>query len=91
MENFRSLKATYYRIALDFVEIYKKDCDMNSINLDIHKEEKAVELFAENIMTAGETFLEKPLETPFIPTWNRVESAKPGFMKRLKTAVESYN
>ncbi len=91
MENFRSLKATYYRIALDFVEIYKKDCDMNSINLDIHKEEKAVELFAENIMNAGEAFLEKPLETPFIPTWNRVESAKPGFMKRLKAAVESYN
>ena len=91
MENFRTLKATYYRIALDFVEIYKKDCEMNSINLDIHKEEKAVELFAENVMKAGEAFLDKPLETPFIPTWNRIESAKPGFLKRLKKAVESYN
>ena len=91
MENFRTLKATYYRIALDFVEIYKKDCEMNSINLDIHKEEKAVELFAENVMKAGEAFLDKPLETPFIPTWNRIESAKPGFMKRLKKAVESNN
>ena len=47
--------------------------------------------FAENVMKAGEAFLDKPLETPFIPTWNRIESAKPGFVKRLKKAVESNN
>ena len=67
IETFRSLKATYFRTALDFVEIYKKDCDMNSIEFDIDKEERAVELFAENIMKAGETFLDKPLQTPLLP------------------------
>ncbi|MEP4299592.1 MAG: glycosyl transferase, partial [Paraglaciecola sp.] len=76
-ETFRTLKATYYRIALDFVETYHNDAIMNGLNLDIHSEEKAVELFAGNIMTAGESFLDNPMETPFIPSWNRVVSAMP--------------
>jgi glucosyl-3-phosphoglycerate synthase len=35
-ETFRSLKATYYRIALDFVETYHNDAVMNGLSLDIH-------------------------------------------------------
>ena len=58
MSIFRSLKATYYREALDFVQIYKKDAMMNSFEIDVHEEETAVELFAKNIMTAGQIFLE---------------------------------
>lgn len=88
---FRSLKATYYRIALDFVETYHNDAIMNGLNLDIHQEEKAVELFARNIMKAGKTFLDTPMETPFIPSWNRVISAKPDILKRLYDAVEEDN
>lgn len=87
-ETFRSLKATYYRIALDFVETYHNDAIMNGLNLDIHSEEKAVELFARNIMTAGESFLDNPMETPFIPSWNRVVSAMPDVLDQLKDAVE---
>jgi glucosyl-3-phosphoglycerate synthase len=87
-ESFRSLKATYYRIALDFVETYHNDAIMNGLDLDIHSEEKAVELFAENIMKAGESFLDNPMETPFIPSWNRVVSAMPNVLERLKEAVE---
>ncbi|MFT2090811.1 glycosyl transferase [Paraglaciecola sp. 2405UD69-4] len=87
-ESFRSLKATYYRIALDFVETYHNDAIMNGLNLDIHNEEKAVELFARNIMTAGESFLDNPMETPFIPSWNRVVSAMPDVLDELKDAVE---
>ena len=41
-ETFRTLKATYYRIALDFVETYHNDAIMNGLQLDIHAEEKAV-------------------------------------------------
>lgn len=85
---FRSIKATYYRIALDFVETYYNDALMNGLSLDIHSEEKAVEMFAENIMKAGDAFLEHPMERPFIPTWNRVTSAIPDFLTRLKDAVE---
>lgn len=87
-ETFRSLKATYYRIALDFVETYHNDALMNGLDLDIHSEEKAVELFAQNIMKAGESFLDNPMETPFIPSWNRVVSAVPNVLERLKEAVE---
>jgi len=88
-ETFRSLKATYYRIALDFVETYHNDAVMNGLTLDIHSEEKAVELFAENIMKAGEAFLVRPMERPFIPSWNRVISAVPDVLEQLREAVEA--
>jgi glucosyl-3-phosphoglycerate synthase len=87
-ELFRSLKATYYRIALDFVETYHNDAVMNGLTLDIHAEEQAVELFAENIIKAGEAFFENPMERPFIPSWSRVISAIPDVLEQLKNAVE---
>ncbi|MBN7795141.1 glycosyl transferase [Parahaliea mediterranea] len=90
-ETFRSLKATYYRIALDFVETYHNDAVMNGLTLDIHNEEKAVELFAQNIMKAGEAFLDRPMERPFIPSWSRVQSAIPDILERLLDAVERDN
>ncbi len=86
-ESFRSIKATYYRVALDFIETYASDATINGLTLDIHKEEQAVELFAQNIVTAGKTFLENPMETPFIPSWNRVTSALPGVLDELRAAV----
>ncbi|MEM6581245.1 MAG: glycosyl transferase [Pseudomonadota bacterium] len=88
-ETFRSLKATYYRIALDFVETYHNDALMNGLTLDIHSEEKAVELFAQNIMKAGEAFLARPMERPFIPSWNRVISAMPDVLQQLRDAVHA--
>ena len=88
-ETFRSLKATYYRIALDFVETYHNDAVMNGLSLDVHNEEKAVELFAENVMKAGEAFLDRPMERPFIPSWSRVISAVPDILEQLRDAVET--
>ncbi|WP_426358923.1 glycosyl transferase [Pseudocolwellia sp. HL-MZ19] len=88
-EKFRTLKATYYRIALDYVETYRHDALMNGLKLDLHSEEKAVEMFAENILEAGHTFLEQPMETPFIPSWNRVISAMPDVLAQIKEAVEA--
>jgi glucosyl-3-phosphoglycerate synthase len=90
-EKFRTLKATYYRIALDYVETYRNDAMMNGLTLDIHNEEKAVEMFAQNILTAGNTFLDQPMDTPFIPSWNRVVSAIPDILSQLKEAVELDN
>ena len=87
-ETFRAIKATYFRIALDFVETYYNDAQMNGLSLDIHAEEAAIELFAENILNAGHHFLENPMETPFIPSWNRVDSALPDLPQELITAVE---
>lgn len=88
-ETFRTIKASYFRIALDFVETYRNDAIINGLTLDIHAEESAVELFAENIIKAGNRFLEKPMETPFIPTWNRVMSAIPDILPQLHAAVEA--
>ena len=40
---------------------------MNGLKFD-HTEEQAVELFAMNIMKAGNTIIFYPMDTPFIPT-----------------------
>ena len=87
-ETFRTIKATYFRIALDFVETYHNDALMNGLQLDIHGEEEAVEMFARNIMTAGDDFLDNPMDKPFVPSWSRVVSAVPDIFDRLVEAVE---
>jgi len=85
-EKIRTLKAAYYRIALDLVEAYNNDASINGLNYDLHKEGKAVELFSENIMQAGHDFLnpEKSMETPFMPSWKRVISAMPDVLDQLQ-------
>ena len=88
-ETFRTIKATYFRIALDFVETYRNDALINGLKLDVHHEEQAVELFAQNIMKAGTHFLDNPMETPFVPSWNRVISACPDVQQLILDAVEA--
>lgn len=90
-ETFRTLKATYYRTALDMIEAYYNDAVMNGLSVDRHREEQAVELFAANIVEAGQTFLDNPMETPFIPNWRRVNAAFPDLMADLHGAVEADN
>lgn len=84
---FRTLKATYYRTALDLLESYYNDAKMNGLSIDRHKEEQSIELFAENIMRAGQVFLDKPSETPFIATWSRVHAADQSLMDDMLSAV----
>jgi len=90
-ETFRTIKATYFRVALDFIETYYNDAMMNGLSVDRHSEEQAVELFAQNIVNAGQHFLDNPMETPFIPSWNRVISAIPDILEQLYDAVEKDN
>ncbi|WP_071674050.1 glycosyltransferase family protein [Nioella nitratireducens] len=84
---FRTLKATYYRSALDLLDGYYTDAKMNGLSIDRHSEEKNIELFAENILRAGQVFLDNPHETPFIPTWSRVHSADIDFLSDLRAAA----
>ncbi|WP_417250224.1 glycosyl transferase [Celeribacter sp.] len=86
-EIFRSIKATYYRDALDLIETYFNDARMNGLHVDRHIEEQTVELFASNIMSAGQVFLENPMETPFIPNWSRVHAADPDIVMQMVQAV----
>ena len=69
------------------METYYNDAQMNGLDLDIHAEEAAIELFAQNVLQAGEDFLRNPMETPFIPSWNRVISALPNMQEELLAAV----
>jgi glucosyl-3-phosphoglycerate synthase len=82
----RTAKACYYRIALDLIESYANDAAMNGLTLDRHAEEQAVELFASNILKAGEAYLEGGEETPFIPSWHRVTGAYPDVFEALLDA-----
>lgn len=88
-ETFRTLKATYYRTALDLIEAYDAVATMNGLSLDRNSEERAVELFATNVAEAGAQFLETPVETPLIPNWTRIDAADPTIMPRIKDAVRA--
>ncbi len=88
IDKVRTIKATYYRVALDFIELFEADAAMNGLKFDRHAEEKAVELFAANVVKAGAMFLENPMDTPFIPPWNRVISAVPDVLVELRNAVD---
>ncbi|MEO1400132.1 MAG: glycosyl transferase [Cyanobacteria bacterium J06635_1] len=90
-ETFRTIKATYYRTALDLVAAYQNDAIVNALNFDRHAEERAVEVFAECIMDAGEVYMSNPKETPFIHCWERIQSAFPDFLTRFTKAVELDN
>jgi glucosyl-3-phosphoglycerate synthase len=85
----RTAKACYYRIALDLIESYANDASMNGLTLDRHAEEQAVELFAANILKAGEAYLDGGDEMPFIPSWHRVTGACPEVFAALRDAVSS--
>ena len=90
-ETMRSIKASYYRFALDAIDKYKADAAYNALEIDLNSEEKAVELFAENVMRAGEIFAYEPMAIPFMPTWSRVSSVCPDFLYQLRVAIEEDN
>jgi glucosyl-3-phosphoglycerate synthase len=91
-DSFRVLRATYYRAALDMIDAYEHDATMNGLTFDRHSEESAVELFAKVISASGQLFIEHPGDNkPFVPSWNRVQSAFPDILEQLYTAVEEDN
>ena len=46
-------------------------------------------MFSNNIITAGQQFLDNPNQNPLITNWNRVQIAVPGIKKELLDIVES--
>ena len=90
-EFFRTLKATYWRIALDFVELYKADAAMNGLHYDFHKEEQVIDLFVTNVYQSGINFLNNPDMVPLMPSWKRVQSAFPDIFEEFYEIVEKDN
>ncbi len=88
---FRVLRATYYRTALDMIDAFEHDDKINGLAFDRHGEELAVELFADVITASGHVYSESPGDKPFVPSWNRMQSAFPDILERLYQAVEADN
>jgi glucosyl-3-phosphoglycerate synthase len=87
-ELFVTLRASYLRIAQDLIARYECDSEINGLTYDRHKEGSAAEAFVRCIVSAGQQYLETPLEVPQISNWNRVISAVPNIFELLIDAVE---
>ena len=87
----RTLKATYLRTAQETITKYHDDAALNGLDFDRHEEEVAVEAFVQGVELASKAFMDDPLSIPLIPNWNRVISAIPDFLERLKNAVYDDN
>ncbi len=88
---FRSIKATYYRIALEMVEQYHNDAAMNGLSFDRHKEERLVDQLARNVYQAGVSYLNNPNQAPVLPSWKRVMSVIPNINDIFNEIVEEDN
>ena len=66
--------------------IYAK---LNGLDLNMHEEEIAIEMFSNNIISAGQQFLDNPNQNPLITNWNRVQTAVPEIKQQLLDIVES--
>eukprot|EP00913_Durusdinium_trenchii_P028306 g26534.t1 len=86
---FVTIQSAYLRAAQDMVRQYHADATLNALEYDRHAEEQSVEGFAEQVLSAGETFLSDPTGGEAIPNWNRVLTAFPEFPDRLRQAVEA--
>jgi len=87
----RTLIINYQRTAGDAAKRYRDDAEYNGLTFDYHLETVMVEAFTRAIQIAGKEFMDDPLYSPLIPSWNRVVSAIPEFLGRLKAAVDKDN
>jgi glucosyl-3-phosphoglycerate synthase len=88
---FRTLKATYLRTALDMLDQYYADARINALKIDVNGEEETIELFTQSILDAGESYMDNPMDVPFIPNWRRVFSAEPEIGEQILKAVSEDN
>jgi glucosyl-3-phosphoglycerate synthase len=88
---FKTLVATYVRTAQDMLKRYDDDASINGLFFDRHEESLAVETFTSGIKQASEKIMEDPLGVPLIASWDRVTSAIPDILGRIRAAVKEDN
>ncbi|MCL5063249.1 MAG: glycosyl transferase [Nitrospiraceae bacterium] len=88
---FKTLVATYTKTAQDMLKRYEDDAAINGLIFDRHAESLAVETFTNGIKKAAEIITEDPLGVPLISSWDRVTSAIPDILVRIREAVEEDN
>ncbi len=89
--SFKTLVSTYVRTAQDMLKRYEDDAAINGLFFDMHEESLAVDTFTKGIKKAAEIITEDPLGVPLIASWDRVTSAIPDVLTRIKNAVEEDN
>jgi len=88
---FRSIKATYQKLALEMVEQNNHDAMFNGLKFDRYKEERIIDQLSRNIYQAGVSYLNNPNQTPVMPSWKRVISSIPDVMQDFFNTVEEDN
>jgi glucosyl-3-phosphoglycerate synthase len=88
---FKTLVTTYVRTAQDMLKRYEDDAAINGLLFDRHDESLAVETFTNGIRKASVIIREDPLGVPLIASWDRVTSAIPDILIRIKQAVDKDN
>ncbi|MEJ2182110.1 MAG: glycosyl transferase [Nitrospirota bacterium] len=88
---FKTLLATYVRIAQDFLKRYEDDAAVNGLAFDRHNESLAVETFTSGIEKAAQIIMDNPVGVPLIPPWERVTSALPNILRHIRAAVDDDN
>lgn len=88
---FKTLVATYVRTSQDMLKRYQDDAAINGLFFDRHEESLAVETFTNGIRKAAEGIMEDPLGVPLIASWDRVTSAIPDILIKIREAVEEDN
>ena len=88
---FKTLVTTYVRTAQDMLKRYEDDAAINGLLFDRHDESLAVETFTNGIRKASEIIREDPLGVPLIASWDRVTSALPDILIKIKQAVDQDN
>jgi glucosyl-3-phosphoglycerate synthase len=88
---FQSLVATYVSTAQDLLKRYEDDAALNGLFFDRHDESLAVETFTNGIKKAAEIIMKDPLGVPLISSWDRVTSAIPDILGKIRKAVEEDN
>jgi glucosyl-3-phosphoglycerate synthase len=88
---FKTLFPTYVRTAQDMLKRYEDDAAINGLVFDRHEESLAVDTFTKGIKKAAELITEDPLGVPLIASWDRVTSAIPDILSRIRDAVEEDN
>ncbi len=89
--NIRAIQKTYLRIAEDMISSYHAIAMMNGLSFDRHQEESIVETFYKALIHSSEKFLEDPMGVQMLPNWNRITSAYPNFLDKLKKLVDKDN
>jgi glucosyl-3-phosphoglycerate synthase len=88
---FKTLVASYVRTAQDMLKRYEDDAAVNGLFFDRHEESLAVDTFTKGIRRAAEIITDDPLGVPLIASWDRVTSAIPDILGKIREAVEEDN